>query len=125
MEDQELNKLLIQTLERLKKLEEIVEQIQNKYENFEIRQPPPLRERTNQLSPQAILEIDSMNLPDSLRKTMLTMVKLKEATPEEVAKETNRTRGLENIYLNQLERMGYIEKVKKGKRVYFRSLRAI
>ena len=56
---------------------------------------------------------------------MIAMATLKEAAPEEVAKETNRTRGLENIYLNQLERIGYLEKVRKGKRVYFRSLRVI
>jgi len=136
MEDQTTDKLLAQTLERLKKLEETIQQIQKKLEQTETRQTQK-RESENQgekgreikepkkLSPQTILEIDLMNLPDSLRKTIITLAKLGEATPEEVANETNRTRGLENIYLNQLERLGYIEKIKRGKRVYFRSLRII
>ncbi|MFH0897830.1 MAG: hypothetical protein V1850_07300 [Candidatus Bathyarchaeota archaeon] len=118
------DELLNQTLERLKKLEEVVKQIQKRFEELQIKPTSP-KERISQLSTQAIIEIDSMNLPDSLRKTMMIIIKLRETTPEEVAKETNRTRGLENIYLNQLERIGYVEKVKKGKRVYFRSLRAV
>lgn len=124
MEDQTTDKLLAQTLERLRKLEETVQQLQQKLEQPETTQPPQ-RGETDKLTPQAILEIDYMNLPDSLRKTMITLAKLKEATPEEIANKTNRTRGLENIYLNQLERLGYIEKAKRGKRVYFRSLRII
>ncbi len=124
MEEQEADKLKAQILaERLKKLEEAMQHLQKRFEELGTK-PTPIRGKTGQLSPQAILEIDSMNLPDSMRKTMMAMVKLKEATPEDVAKETSRTRGLENIYLNQLKRMGYIEKIKKGKRVYFRSLRA-
>lgn len=123
MEEHKTEKLLIQTLERLKKLEEAMQQIKDKFEEIETK--PPNQDKTDQLSSQAILEIDFMNLPDSLRKTMIAIAKLKEATPEEVAQQTNRTRGLENIYLNQLERMNYIEKIKKGKRVYFRSLRII
>lgn len=111
-------------LERLKKLEEDVKQIQKSFEEKETRLLSR-REENAKLSSQAISEIDFMNLPDSLRRTMMALAKMKEATPEEVAEETNRTRGLENIYLNQLERLGYIEKVKRGKRVYFRSLRII
>ena len=122
MEDQEKDQLLNQILERLKKLEENLKQIQKRVERFETRQPPR-REQTNQLNAQTIFEIDLMNLPDNLRKTVLALVQLGEASPEEVAERTNRTRGLENIYLNQLERLGYIEKSKKGRRVYYRSLR--
>jgi len=124
MEVQTAEELLTQTLERLRRLEETVQQIRERVEQLETR-PPQRREGTNQLTPQAILEIDLMNLPDSLRRTMLAIAKLKEATPEEVAEETNRTRGLENLYLNQLERLGHIEKVKRGRRVHYRSLRII
>jgi len=126
-----------QILEKIRRLEETVQQLQQKIAQQETQQthPQPRTEqteartetRTEHAPPnsQAILEIDFMNLSDSLRKTMLAIARLREATPEEIAKETNRTRGLENIYLNQLERLGYVEKIKKGKRVYFRSLRII
>ncbi|MDQ1280549.1 MAG: hypothetical protein QG670_1812 [Thermoproteota archaeon] len=131
-------KLLTETLQRLKKLEETVQILQQKLQEYKTEQPSPHQKevqlfqpettiekprRQKSLSPEAILEIDLMNLPDSQRKTMLVIVEQGEATPEEVADETNRTRGLENIYLNQLERLGYVEKTKKGKRVYFKSLR--
>ena len=118
--------LLAQTLDRLKKLEEVVQQLQQKLEqgeNNQTSQKEKARSESEKLNPDTIFEIDLMNLPDSLRRTMMVMTKLGYATPEEVAEETKRTRGLENIYLNQLERLNYIEKFKKGKRVYFRSLR--
>lgn len=124
MENQDKQNLLNQTLERLKKLEETLQLIQQRVEHLEEKQPTQ-KEATNQLNPQTIFEIDLMNLPYNLRKTMMALVKLGQATPEEVAQETNRTRGLENIYLNHLEMLNYIEKVKKGKRVYYRSLRTI
>ena len=68
---------------------------------------------------------DLLKLPDNLRKTMIAMAKLKEAPAETVAKETDRTRGMESIYLNQLVRMGYLEKVKRGRKIHFRTLRVI
>ncbi|MFQ6095399.1 MAG: winged helix-turn-helix domain-containing protein [Candidatus Bathyarchaeia archaeon] len=61
-----------------------------------------------------------MKLPDSLRQTMFAMDKLREATTTQVAKETGRSRSVESIHLNQLERMGYLEKYRKGRKIYFR-----
>jgi len=61
-----------------------------------------------------------LKLPDSLRQTMFAMDKLKEATTSHVAKETKRSRSVESIHLNQLERMGYLEKFRKGRKIYFR-----
>lgn len=60
-----------------------------------------------------------LSLPDHLRKSVLTIVKLGKAMAEEVAKETGRTRAIESAYLNQLVRMGYLKRVREGKRVYF------
>ena len=124
MEDQRRDTLLIQTLEKVRKLEETLKQIQQRVEKLEIKQPPKIKVR-NELNPQSLLEIDLMNLPDNLRRTMMALAQLGEATPEAVAEKTKRTRGLENLYLNQLEMLNYIEKSKKGKRVYYRSLRII
>lgn len=61
-----------------------------------------------------------LKLPDSLRQTMFAMEKLKEATTTQVAKETGRSRSVESIHLNQLERMAYLEKFRKGRKIYFR-----
>jgi len=38
----------------------------------------------------------------------------------EVSKVTGRSRSVESIHLNQLERMGYLERYRKGKKIYFR-----
>lgn len=60
-----------------------------------------------------------LSLPDHLRKSALTIVKLGKAMAEDVAKETSRARAIESAYLNQLVRMGYLKRVREGKRVYF------
>lgn len=60
-----------------------------------------------------------LSLPDHLRKSALTIVKLKKAMAEDVAKETGRARAIESAYLNQLVRMGYLKRMREGKRVYF------
>jgi len=61
-----------------------------------------------------------LKLPDSLRKTMLAMSWLREATSSQVAKITGRSRSVESFHLNQLERMGYLVKFRRGKRIYFK-----
>ena len=51
---------------------------------------------------------------------MLVMERLGEATTVDVARETGRSRSVESIHLNQLERMGYLEKYRKGRKIYFK-----
>lgn len=61
-----------------------------------------------------------LSLPDNLRKTAYALSKLGgEATAEQVAKETERTRAIESAYLNQLQRMGYINRKRKGHKVIY------
>lgn len=60
-----------------------------------------------------------LSLPDHLRKTALTLIKLGRAMAEDVAKETGRARAIESAYLNQLVRMEYVWRKRVGKRVYF------
>jgi len=88
-----------------------------------------LRKRVDRL--EAITQItakppitadNALRLPDSLRKTMVTLAQLIEAPAEAIAEQTHRTRGMESIYLNQLTRMGYIQKIKRGRRIHFRAL---
>ena len=61
-----------------------------------------------------------LDLPDSLRKSLLAMQSLGEATADGVSEKTSRTRTLENIHLNQLVRMGYLSKVRKSRKMYFK-----
>ena len=68
------------------------------------------------------LEPDAMTLlflPRSLRKTVMALYKLKEATAEDLARETKRLRAVESASANQLVRMGYLKKKREGRKVYF------
>lgn len=58
-------------------------------------------------------------IPDHLRKSVLALSALDETTATEVAKKTARTRVAESMYLNQLHRMGYVTKTRRGRTVYF------
>ena len=68
------------------------------------------------------LEPDAMalfSLPRSLRRTVLVLYKLKEATAEDLARETKRLRAVESASANQLVRMGYLKKKREGRKVHF------
>jgi predicted transcriptional regulator len=54
-----------------------------------------------------------------LRKTAVTLCKVGEGTAEEVADRTKRARAVESSYLNQLVRMGYLKKERRGRKAYF------
>lgn len=60
-----------------------------------------------------------LSFPDHLRKSAMTIMKLGKAMAKDVAKETGRARAIESAYLNQLVRMGYVKKVREGRRVFF------
>ena len=72
--------------------------------------------RTN----QQIATNDLIRLLNTLRKTMMAVIQLKEASAGTVANRTTRTRGIESLLLNQLTRMDYLIKTKRGRKVYFR-----
>lgn len=63
-----------------------------------------------------------MELPDCLRTTIVTVLGMGEASAGEVASKTGRSRSLESYYLNRLVRLGHLRKVRRGRRVYFRSM---
>lgn len=70
--------------------------------------------------PRSIAMNDLLALPSSLQKTMLAIQELETATTTEVAEKTGRDRTVETIYLNQLTRIGYLKKERKGRRIYFK-----
>lgn len=60
-----------------------------------------------------------LSLPRSLRKTVMVLYKLEQATAEDLARETKRLRAVESASANQLVRMGYLKKKREGRKVYF------
>jgi len=60
-------------------------------------------------------------LPDKLRRTMMILIELGEASASQVAERTGRTRVAESVALNELTRLGFVEKRKKGRIVYFKA----
>jgi len=76
----------------------------------------------NHLKKGIKLEPDAMtllSLPMSLRKTVMVLYKLEKATAEDLASETKRLRAVESASANQLVRMGYLNKKREGRKVYF------
>jgi len=58
-------------------------------------------------------------LPDHLRKTMIALIEMGQATASQLAEKTGRVRNLESSYLNQLERMGLVERFREGRQLCF------
>jgi len=80
-----------------------------------------IKEKTakNQIPSEALDVMTLLSLPDHLRKTAVTICALRNATAADVARETGRARAVESNYLNQLVTMKYIQRERKGKKVYF------
>ncbi|MDK2913053.1 MAG: hypothetical protein PWR29_2010 [Methanolobus sp.] len=60
-----------------------------------------------------------LSLPDHLRTTATTLFEIGPATAEDIAEVTRKERAVESNYLNQLVRMGHVEKYREGRKVYF------
>ena len=66
------------------------------------------------------LDVDTLlTLQDHLRKTAMTLITLGDATADQVAAQTGRSRAAESDYLNQLTSLGHIKKERRGQSVYF------
>jgi hypothetical protein len=62
-----------------------------------------------------------MDLPNHLRETLLAVIALGEATATQVSERTGKSRATESDYLNQLARMRYLKKWRKGRTANFSS----
>lgn len=60
-----------------------------------------------------------LSLPDHLRKTASVVCEKGKTTADEISDATKRARAVESGYLNQLVRMGYLKKERKGRQVLF------
>ena len=106
---------------RLQRIEKKIDFLLRMLEDLlSIRRGVDLKPIPVDTSSKASVRVYLLRLPDSLRRTMLVMERLGEATTVDVARETGRSRSVESIHLNQLERMGYLEKYRKGRKIYFK-----
>jgi len=82
-----------------------------------------LQDKPNNYIDDSILDsmdvMTLLSLPDHLRTTARTLFDLDHATADDVANKTRKERAVESNYLNQLTRMGHINKYRQGRRVYF------
>lgn len=62
-----------------------------------------------------------LTIPDSLRKSLFAVSELSKATADEVCFRTGRHRSIENKYLNELVRAGWLKRERIGKKVYYSS----
>uniref|UniRef100_A0A7C3RLB2 Transcriptional regulator n=1 Tax=Archaeoglobus fulgidus TaxID=2234 RepID=A0A7C3RLB2_ARCFL len=58
-------------------------------------------------------------LPSNIQKTVVALMRLGEATAEDVAKITGRKRSTESYYLNLMAEMKLVKKKKVGRKIYF------
>ena len=117
----ELLKILVENLSDLnKKIDYIAEINANLLE----MQKDFLQSISNKMQPKKIIKTDPdlmslLSLPSTLRKTVIAIYKLKEATAEDLSGETRRLRAVESASANQLVRLGYLQKKREGRHVYF------
>ena len=106
----------MELFQELKKVGKELNQISSKLDRILEMEERILRRLTE---PKTLDASTLLSLPDHLRRTAMVILRVGEVTAEMVAKETGRARAVESGYLNQLERMGFIERKRKGRVVYF------
>ncbi len=79
----------------------------------------PRQVKATDLEDSPLDVVTLLSLPDHLRKTAMILCKEDDATAKQVAEKTGRARAVESSYLNQLHTMGYVNKKRKGRDVYF------
>ncbi|MCW4019425.1 MAG: hypothetical protein NWF00_12230 [Candidatus Bathyarchaeota archaeon] len=72
--------------------------------------------------PMEISESKLIALPDHLRRTYLVVVSKGECSAIHVSNQTGRCRAIESNYLNQLSRMGWLNKRRVCKTTHFRAV---
>jgi hypothetical protein len=103
----------------------ILDQIFKEMQNIRFR----LDELENSMSnwnpqPVAIAESKLMALPDHLRQSYMVVASKGECNATVVSNLTGRCRAIESNYLNQLSRMGWLNKRRVSKNIHFRTVSA-
>ena len=106
---------ILQKLEEMETTLEIIAQELNiSRRPSKVTVKPPV-----EIAPTGMSFLELLELPDNIRKTVLAVSQLGEATADEVAEKTERVRNVESHYLNTLVHMDHLQKKRKGRKVYF------
>ncbi len=93
----------------LKDLEKRLQSLEHRVEEIESRLHPVVEDKVAMF----------LTVPDSLRKSLFAVSELSTATAEDVCKRTGRHRSIENKYLNELVRTGWLTRQRIGKKVHY------
>lgn len=104
----DINQLLTQINDRLASLE-------SRLSNIESRFTPVIDDK------MALF----LTVPDTLRKSLFAVSQLESGTADDVSEITMRHRSIENKYLNELVRSGWLERERDGKKIYYKLKKAI
>ncbi len=93
----------------LKEFEKRLQSLERRVEEIESRLHPVVEDKV------ALF----LTVPDTLRKSLFVVSELSKATADDVCKRTGRHRSIENKYLNELVRSGWLTRQRIGKKVYY------
>lgn len=96
-----------------------LEEIKKKLTEIDGKLDQLLRIQTGQSDRREFVPSSLSSLPEHLRDTAIAIATMGQATAEQVAAKTGRTRAAESDYLNQLASRGFLKKERKGRKVHF------
>ncbi len=100
-----------------KKIERLLEEIRDTLRNLN-RKVDELEDRPS-FHKATFVPASLASLPKHLRRTMEAIATSGEATAQQVADETGRSRAAESDYLNQLAGRGFLKKKRRGREIIF------
>ncbi|WP_321420765.1 hypothetical protein [uncultured Methanomethylovorans sp.] len=93
----------------LNDLDDRLRQLESRVTEVEIRFSPPVDDKMAMF----------LTVPDSIRKSLLAVSTLGSCNADEVSEITGRHRSIENKYLNELYRSGWLKRDRKGKKIFY------
>lgn len=117
LDSMDLEMLLVELIKQVKLINQKLDVITKSEKFYQNNQTHSNKSANDSKLTSDVLAL--LALPGALRKTVIALYKLEEATAQELAKETNRLRAVESSSANQLTRMGYVKKKRVGNKIYF------
>jgi len=99
----------INVIALLNDLDDRLRQLESRVAEVELRSSSPVDDKMAMF----------LTVPDSIRKSLLAVSTLGSCTADEVSEITGRHRSIENKYLNELYRSGWLKRDRKGKRIFY------
>lgn len=99
----------INVIALLNDLDDRLRQLESRVAEVELRSSSPVDDKMAMF----------LTVPDSIRKSLLAVSTLGSCTADEVSEITGRHRSIENKYLNELYRSGWLKRDRKGKKIFY------